>query len=396
MERTASAEPRPRSLLAVLFSVVIVDLIGFGIVMPTLPYWAREFGADGSELGLLITGYAAAQFLCAPLWGRLSDRIGRRPVLLSTVAGTALSLLGLAFAPSLFWLFAARVAAGGFAANIGVASAYIGDVTPAEERTRWMGLLGASFGVGFVLGPILGGLLAPFGYRAPLLAAAGLAGANFVHALFALREPPGHVAVAASADARRGMLRQPLVRRLCVANFVFSVAVTQLETIFGLFMMDRFDYGLREFAFILGAMAILMGLIQGGAMRGLAARFGERALIVGGSLLLGAGFLAVPAAPSVAVLLAPLALCAVGRAVLQPSLMSLTSLAAGEHERGAAMGAFQASASLARVAGPLAAGALYDLSIGAPFVLAGVLAAVVAFQARALPDASGSAVPPGA
>jgi len=365
--------------------------------MPTLPYWAREFGASGSELGLLITGYAAAQFLCAPLWGRLSDRIGRRPVLLATVAGTACSLLGLALAPSLFWLFAARVLAGGFAANIGVASAYIADVTPAEERTRWMGLLGASFGVGFVLGPLLGGLLAPFGYRAPLLAAAGLAAVNFVHAVFALREPPGHVPAALSTEARRSVLRQPLVRKLCIANFAFSVAVTQLETIFGLFMMDRFAYGLREFAFILGGMAVLMGGIQGGGMKSLAGRFGERSLVVGGSLLLAAGFLAVPQAPSVAILVAPLALCAIGRAVLQPSLMSLTSLAAAEGERGAVMGAFQASASLARVAGPLAAGGLYDLSIGAPFVLAGVLAVFVALQGRALPDGSASLVanPPG-
>jgi len=384
----------------VLFSVVIVDLIGFGIVMPTLPYWAREFGASGTTLGLLITGYAAAQFLCAPLWGRLSDRIGRRPVLLSTIAGTACALLGLALAPSLLWLFAARVLAGGFAANIGVASAYIADVTPPEERTRWMGMLGASFGVGFVLGPVLGGALAPFGYQVPLLAAAGLAAANFVHAVFALREPPGHVRAAVAPEARRGVLRDPLVRRLCIANFAFSVAVTQLETIFGLFMMDRFAYGLREFAFILGAMAVLMGGIQGGGMKALAARFGERTLVVGGSLLLAGGFLAVPAAGSVAVLVAPLALCAVGRAVLQPSLMSLASLAAGAGERGAVMGAFTASASLARVAGPLAAGGLYDVSIGAPFVLAGVLAVFVALQGRALPDAAAGAVeaaplPPG-
>ena len=132
---------------------MIVDLIGFGIVMPVLPFWAREFGVDGTTFGLLTASYAAAQFAFAPLWGRLSDRVGRRPVLLATIAGTALSLLALALAPSLVWLFAARILAGAFAANVGVASAYIADVTPPEERTRWMGLLGASFGIGFVLGP---------------------------------------------------------------------------------------------------------------------------------------------------------------------------------------------------------------------------------------------------
>lgn len=354
--------------------------------MPTLPYWAREFGASGTALGLLITGYAAAQLVCAPLWGRLSDRIGRRPVLLATVAGTALSLLGLALAPSLAWLFAARVLAGAFAANVGVASAYIADVTPPEERTRWMGMLGASFGIGFVLGPVIGGALAPFGYQVPLFAAAGLAGANFVHAVVALREPPGRAAAAVDTPARRGVLRIPLVRQLCAANFAFSVAVTQLETSFGLFMIDRFDYGLREFAFILGAMAILMGGIQGGAMKALAARFGERTLVVAGGAILAAGLAALPHAPTVAFLTVPLALCAVGRAVLQPSLMSLVSLASVPEQRGSVMGVFQASASLARVVGPILAGTLYDRSLAAPFGVAAFLVACVAFQGRWLPE----------
>jgi DHA1 family tetracycline resistance protein-like MFS transporter len=371
---------------------VIVDLVGFGIVMPTLPYWAREFGASGATLGLLITGYAAAQFVCAPLWGRLSDRIGRRPVLLCTIAGTAVSLFALALAPSLGWLFVARVLAGAFAANVGVASAYIADVTPPADRTRWMGLLGASFGIGFVLGPVIGGLLGPFGYQVPLFAAAGLAALNLVHAALALREPPGHAASAADAAARAGALRDPLVRKLCVANFAFSVGVTQLETIFAYFLYDRFGYGLREFAFILTGMAVLMGGIQGGGMKRISARFGERSLVVGGSAILALGFASLAPAPSVLVLVVPLALCAIGRAVLQPSLMSLASLAAGADQRGSVMGAFQASASLARVVGPVAAGVLYDWSHAAPFFLAAALAAWVAFDGRSLPEAAGGAL----
>jgi MFS family permease len=369
--------------------------------MPVLPYWAREFGVDGKTFGLLTAAYAAAQFVFAPLWGRLSDRVGRRPVLLATVAGTSLALFGLAFAPSLAWLFAARILAGAFAANVGVASAYIADVTAPEERTRWMGLLGASFGIGFVLGPLLGALLAPLGYRVPLLAAGGLAAANLVHALIALREPPRRAESAAGAGARAGALKNPLVRRLCVANLAFSVGVTQLETIFGLFMIDRFHYGLREYGFILGGMAILMGGIQGGGMKALSARFGERALVVAGSAILALGFALVAPAPSVAILLAPLALCAIGRAILQPSLMSLASVAAGADQRGAVMGAFQASASLARVVGPLAGGLLYDWSLAAPFLLAAALAAFVAVAGRALPETAsdvpvaGALVPPG-
>jgi len=375
---------------------VIVDLIGFGVVVPVLPFWATELGASPTTLGLLVTAYAAAQFVCAPLWGRLSDRVGRRPVMLATIAGTAASLLLLGLARSLPLLFVARALAGAFAANIGVASAYIADVTPPEERTRWMGMLGASFGVGFVLGPAIGGGLSLLGYQAPMLAAAALAACNVVYAALTLREPESRAAAFEEGADRAGALRQPLVRRLCVANFAFTVAVNQLETVFALFMMHRFHYDASQVAVLLVAMAVLMGGIQGGGMKGLAARFGERSLVAGGGVLLAAGFLALPPVHSVGLLVVPLALCAVGRAVLQPSLMSLVSVAAGARERGTVMGAFQASASLARVAGPLAAGFLYDLSVPAPFVLAGVLVALVALQARSLPEASGSVlVPPG-
>lgn len=366
-----------------LFSVVIIDLIGFGIMIPVLPFYAREFGASATTLGFLFTSFAAAQFLCAPAWGRLSDRIGRRRVMLLTIAGTGLALLGLGLARSLAWLFVARALGGAFAANIGVASAYISDVTSEQERTRWMGMLGACFGVGFVLGPAIGGLLAPFGYAVPMFAAAGLAGANLVHAALSLREPAAH---ARRTDPAGPALRAPLVWRLCVANFVFSLAVAQLETVFAFFMADRFGYGARDVAVLLIAMAVLMGAIQAGGMKTLAARWSERSLASAGSLLLAAGFLAFPQPASVALLLVPLALCAVGRAVLQPALMSMVSLAAPANERGSVMGSFQASASLARVLGPIAAGWLYDRQLAAPFWLAGALLLAVAAQVRGLPS----------
>jgi DHA1 family tetracycline resistance protein-like MFS transporter len=381
----SSAAPS-RSPLLVLFSVVIVDLIGFGIMIPVLPFYARELGASGTTLGLLFTVFAAAQFLCAPAWGRLSDRIGRRRVMLMTIAGTALALLWLGLAGSLIWLFAARALGGAFAANIGVASAYIADVTSEQDRTRWMGMLGACFGVGFVLGPAIGGVLAPYGYSVPMFAAAGLAAANLLHAAFSLREPTARARREPEAGGRSRALRLPRVRRLCLANFVFSVAVAQLETVFAFFMGDRFGYDAPQVAVVLIAMAVLMGGIQAGAMRRLAARWSERRLATAGSLLLAAGFLALPRAASVAVLLAPLALCAVGRAILQPALMSMASLAAPASERGSVMGTFQASASLARVLGPLAAGWLYDRQLAAPFWLAGALLVAVAVQSRGLPS----------
>jgi MFS family permease len=353
--------------------------------MPILPFYAKQFGASATVLGLVMMSYAAAQFLASPIWGRISDRVGRRPVMLATIAGTALSLLALGLAPSLAWLFAARILGGAFAANVSVASAYIADVTDESERTRWMGMLGASFGVGFTLGPALGGALVGFGYRVPMLAAAALAALNWVHALASLREPARHAEEAVEPSARAQALRDPLVRRLCAANGVFSVGVAQLETIFAFYMLDRFGYDARHVAAILVGMAVVMGGVQGGGMKALAARWSERTLAMGGALLLAAAFVAIPEMPTIAWLVAALALSAVGRAVLQPSLLSMTSVAASARERGAVMGAFQSSASLARVVGPLLAGSLYDRSHAAPFWLAAALLAGTTALASTLP-----------
>ncbi len=371
--------------LAVLFAVVIIDLVGFGVVMPVLPYWAQEFGADALVFGLIQSSYAVAQLVCAPLWGRLSDRVGRRPVLLGTIAGTALAMLATGLAPSLAWLFAARILAGAFAANISVASAYITDVTPPEERTRFMGLLGASFGIGFVLGPAIGGLLAPYGHAVPMFFTAGLAALNWCIAAARLSEPVRHEA-RASAGGRFAPLRDRTVRGVVLANLVFSLAVTQLETLIAYLLMDRFGWqNGRGLAFILVGMAIVMGGIQGGAMKALSARYAERQLLVSGVVVLALGFAGVPLAPTVAALLVALGLAAVGRAVAQPALLSLASQAAPPEERGAVMGVFQSSASLARVFGPAAGGVLYAIALPYPFWLASALLVGVALGARALP-----------
>lgn len=388
MSDSNSSAQGSRSTLFILLSIVVVDLIGFGIVMPVLPFYARDFGVTATTLGLLMMSYAAAQFVCAPLWGRLSDRVGRRPVILFSVAGTSASLLFFGLAESILWLFVARVLAGGFAANVSVASAYISDVTNEDERTRWMGMLGASFGVGFILGPIIGGLLSPLGYRVPMLVAAGLAFINLIYAAFSLKEPDRHVdrgATAVSAS-RFSVLRGPEVRRLCLIYFVYSIAVSQLETIFAFFMIDRFEFDALEVAWIFVGMAIVMGGIQGGGMKPLSARYSEKQLVVTGSLLLGLGFVLLPSAPTWAVLLLPLALAAVGRAITQPPLMSLTSMVATSDTRGVVMGTFQSSASLARVVGPVLAGLLYDLAEPGPFYLAAALMGLAFLLSRRLPE----------
>jgi DHA1 family tetracycline resistance protein-like MFS transporter len=339
---------RPRSTLPILFSVVVIDLIGFGIVLPVLPFYAESLGAR-------------------------------------TITGTSLALVLLGMAESLFWLFAARILGGIFGANISVATAYVTDVTDSQERTRWMGMIGASFGVGFVLGPAIGGLLGPFGYAVPMLAAAAMAAVNLVFAAFTLKEPASHRSEESAGIGRLEALRTKGVGKMCSANFLFSFAVSQLETVFAFFMMDRFDYDVMKVAGILVLMAVIMIAIQGGAIRSLAARYGERTLLVAGALLLAGAFATVPWMHRVALLLVPLSVSAIGRGVSQPSLLSMVSQQTSEATRGSIMGTFQASASLARVLGPLAAGFLYDRSMGSPFLLAsGLMLGVMAIGA-ALP-----------
>ncbi|MCH8132123.1 MAG: MFS transporter, partial [Myxococcales bacterium] len=236
-----------------------------------------------------------------------------------------------------------------------------------------------------LFGATLSAYIEPFGYGIPMLLAAAMAAINFGFASWALSEPKRHETREASAS-RLEVLRNPAIRRFCILNLIFSLAVTQLETIFAFFMIDRFEFDALEVAWIFVGMAIVMGGIQGGGMKPLSARYSEKQLVVTGSLLLGLGFVLLPSAPTWAVLLLPLALAAVGRAITQPPLMSLTSMAATSDTRGVVMGTFQSSASLARVVGPVLAGLLYDLAEPGPFYLAAALMGLAFLLSRRLPE----------
>jgi multidrug resistance protein len=367
-EPPASKHERPnKTLLLTLFSIIVIDLIGFGIVIPVLPFYAEFYGASATVLGMLLTSYAAMQFLFAPIWGRISDRIGRRPVLILTILGSSFALLILGMANSLFWLFVARILGGVFGANISVATAYVTDVTTEKNRTRWMGMIGASFGIGFILGPAIGGLLAPYGYGVPMLFASALALINFIYACFVLKEPMRHQ-ISVENVLHTKLFQNHVIRRICGINLLFTLGVTQLEAIFAFYMMDRFSYDAREVAYILVMMAVIMVGIQGGAIRGLAKRFGEKNLLLVGAVLLALSYAVIPWMPKVALLLIPLASAAIGRGMAQPSMLSLVSSASSAQNRGSVMGIFQSSASLGRIIGPSVAGILYDRFFGIPFL----------------------------
>jgi multidrug resistance protein len=368
--------PPSRSTLAIVFSVIVIDLIGFGIVIPILPAYTKDLGASAGILGVLLATHAALQFLFAPVWGRLSDRIGRRPVMLVTIAGTSLALLLLGLAESILGLFVARLLSGLFSANISVATAYVADVTAESERTRWMGMVGASFGVGFILGPALGGFLHPYGSGVPAFAAAGLAAANFLWAAFSLTEPERHEDRQRKRGGLRAVLRDKVVARLCLTNLIFTIGVAQLESTFFYWMNDQFGYDVREIAFILVAMALVMVSVQGGGIRPLVERLGERRMLVSGLILMALAFPAIPMLHTVGFLMIPLAVSALGRAIAQPPMTSLVSMRGNAAERGELMGVFQSSAALARIFGPLVAGVLYDFSAPSPFYLAAALFAL--------------------
>lgn len=368
-----------KSPLLTLFSVIVIDLIGFGVVIPILPFYAEKYGASATLLGVLLTSYSGMQFLCSPLWGKLSDRWGRKRVMLLTMTGASLSLFILGSADSLWMIFVGRILGGIFAANISVATAYVTDITTEENRTQGMGMIGAAFGIGFILGPALGGGLEHLGYHVPIYVAASLALINAVYGGFVLREPERKKEIAGlrPGGLKTKILSHAYVRKMCLIYFLFTFGITQLESLFAFLMMDRYHYDARHVAFVLVAMALVMVGIQGGLIRRLAKSFGEKRLLLVGVIGLALGFWLIPVIQPLQILMIPLLLTAVGRGLSQPALLSLVSKGGPKNRHGEVMGTFQSSASLARVVGPLAAGALYDWHSPLPFALAGVLMVVI-------------------
>lgn len=375
-----SSQKSAKSPLLILFLVVFIDLLGFGIVIPILPYYARQYGASATVLGLLMMSYSAMQVVFAPVWGKISDSVGRRPILLMSILGTGLAFLILGFARTLAMLFVGRLFAGLCGANISTAAAYIADSTSEENRAKGMGMIGAAFGLGFVCGPALGGMLSVWGYDAPMFAAAILAGLNFVFAYLALPEPLKNKIERAKNRVNRwdretfaSVFSRPRVRSAILIFFVTTLAVTQMEATFALYMLDEFHYNARQAGVMLGAVGLIMVVIQGGLIGRASKKYGEVALISFGSVALGVGLVGFGLAPSLRLVMTALGAMAIGQGFLNPSLSSLCSKAAESNRKGATMGFYHSAGSMARVIGPPAAGLFYDkLGHHSPFTIAGV------------------------
>jgi DHA1 family tetracycline resistance protein-like MFS transporter len=366
-----------------LFSIALVlsfEILALGLLLPALPFAAERMGAGAREVGLLFAAQYAGQFLTAPLWGQLSDQLGRRPVMMLTLGLAALASVATAIAPSLWLLFAARAFAGLASGNVSTASAYIADVTDARSRSTGMALIGIAFGVGFTLGPALGAWLVRYGDAAPFWVASLISACNLALAAAILREPLRDPAQRAQQRSQRALsgaldlLQRRAVAAPCGLNLLYTVAVSFLEVPFAFYLASRFQGGLREYGAIMATLGLTMILVQGGLVRRLAPRLGDALMTRIGLAALAFGLVLAPGARDLWALTGALMIASVGRALVQPGLLALTSRAADPSRTGQVMGLFQSSASLGRIVGPALGGLIYaQINPAAPFWAASII-----------------------
>lgn len=408
-----------RSRMLYIFLVVFVDLLSFGLILPLIPYFVEDYGGSATLVGLIVATYAAAQFVGAPLLGRLSDRFGRRPILLLSIGGTSLGLAALGLAeplgtalssfvledPSaaelaalrngtiLGLMFLSRGLTGLAGGNLTVAQAYVADITDHADRARGMGLLGAAFGLGFILGPAIGGLLSRWGYGAPAFAAAGLSAVNLIGVVLFLpeslsQERRAELATQArlpliSARVMLSELSKPRVGPLMTIRLSYAVAAALFQTMLTLWSKERLGLTTQDTAWVLAYVGALSVIVQAGLIGRLTRCFGEARLIVHTVAVLAVSLLAWAFTPSVILLLAVLVPLAFGTGVLNTVINSAISRMVPPHEVGGALGTSGAFESLSRVISPIVGGWLLGAAgTWAPGLLAAVLMAAVTVYAR--------------
>lgn len=388
---TSSSPAQPQGALGLLLVVVFINIAGFSLVLPLLPFYGQAFGAGPFGVALLFAAYSLGNLVGEPYWGRLSDRIGRRPVLIASTACAALGYVAFAFAPNLWSACLLRVVGGFFGGTLSVVLGNIADVTPPASRARSIGFFGAAFNLGFVAGPALGGLLAApemgaVGYRLPLFAAGALAGAASLWALLFLREPVRSARPAAALASRRETftfaLHHPLISRLLVVGFIAIVTFASMEAVFGLWTSLRYQWGPREVGLAFIAIGLAGGITQALLIGPLARRFGEARVLAAGVLVLLTSTLLMPWAPNPAVSVALMALLMTGHSLTFPNLGALVSRSTPPENQGAVMGLQGSVQALARILGPPILGWTFGaFGPAVPFHVAAALVAVAALLA---------------
>ncbi|HET7480443.1 MAG TPA: MFS transporter [Rubrobacteraceae bacterium] len=386
-----------RTPLVFLFVTVFVDMIGYGIVVPLLPFFARQYAEGALLVGLLGSLYAMMQFAGGPFLGGLSDRIGRRPVLLMCLLGASLAYLLLGLAGSLSALVLAVVLAGGASGTLATAQAYIADSTTKDDRARGLGLIGAAFGLGLMAGPALGGLLSFHSLHAPAFAASALAFSNAVFGYLALPEshPPR---LRRSVPLLRlnpvsqlsGVLKMPGIRALLAAILLLNLSFAGLVSNFPLFSSARFEWGAAENAFFFAFVGVCAVVTQGALIGRLQPWLGEERLLIGGLALMALNLALMALIPAGFLLYPVVGLLALGAGLAIPSVTSIVSNRASDYEQGRLMGGVQAILSLALILGPALAGLVFDyVGVPAPYLMGGALAALaltVAAKSLAAPS----------
>jgi DHA1 family tetracycline resistance protein-like MFS transporter len=373
-----------------LFSIILIvfiDLLGFSLIIPLLPYYAQTFNASDTTIGLLLTSYAAAQLIGAPILGRASDRFGRRPILLISIFGTFLGFLLFGFADSLTMLFASRILQGITGGNLSVAQAYITDVTDAKSRNRGLGMIGAAFGLGFIIGPALGGILSNISYSVPAFTASGLSFINLLLILFWLpesltmekRAQRTQRRPAFSFSALLQAVKHPLTGPLLITRFLYSLAFVILQSIFSLFALRHFNMSVVATGLVLTYVGVVSVVTQAWLVGKLSQRFKDTILIESGLLLLAVGLLIWAFAPNVPVLVFSVTPIAFAGGLLNTIVPSALTKTVEPQEVGGLLGLATSIESSTRVISPLLGGFLLEkISYWAPGTL-GALLLFIAF-----------------
>ncbi|MDP1737038.1 MAG: MFS transporter [Caulobacter sp.] len=374
----------PPFAAASLIGVVFINMLGFGIIVPLLPFYAKSFDAPPWQMALIFSAYSVGAFFGEPFWGRLSDRYGRKPILISTIMANGLCYLFLAFAPSIETAFVIRLLGGLAAGNGAVIQGYIADVTPPEKRARQLGYQGAAWNVGLIVGPSIGGLFAhtdmgPAGFRIPLFIASGLAFVCVAAVIAVIRESrvrQTDISHRASRWAAAGeALRHPVIGRLILLTFLVGFAFTGIESVFGLWAEARFGWSPREIGFAFACVGITAFLTQTLLTGRLSERFGEGPVLAVGMGMTVLSMLLQTVSTGGVMTTALMCFSAVGTSVAWPNVGALISRSADPHRQGQIMGLNNAAGALSRVLGPLSAGLVFAQVINGPFILG---AAVVA------------------
>ena len=384
--------PAPRFAAASLIAVIFINMLGFGIIVPLLPFYAKSFNAPAWQIALIFSAYSVGAFFGEPFWGRLSDKYGRKPLLISTIMGNCLCYLALAFAPNIWAAFVIRLIGGLAAGNGAVIQGYIADVTPPEKRARQLSYQGAAWNVGLIVGPSIGGIFAhpnmgPIGFQVPLFIASGLAALCVAAIIVFIRESKTREKAITHRPSRWGALREvvgsPIIGRLMLLTFMVGFAFTGIESTFGLWAQAKFDWGPREIGIVFAFTGVAAALTQTFITGRLSERYGE-----GKMLAIGMGLTVVAAASqpfsiNMPMVIALMCLTAIGQSVAWPNVGAMISQTADPHRQGQILGLNNATGALARVVGPFCAGLIFPVNINGPFVLGALVVAPAIFLALA-------------